>query len=614
MATILEPASSASTISNIQDRAQQSKFWRSCAPPEIGGAQQWKIWTSHLTKQRSARTINNLLNSRISPLRWGLPDDELQGPLAEVITCLEKIATNSKGVSSSALSAAADIVSSWHRDASENPATVGSAVECLAIAHLLPWAASALGESDWWLALDELLGIAKAAEEWPIDCELPPEQSLVQQLLAGELPMTLAHLFPEIKCCHKLREQSGTTVSENIAELTNGQGMVRGPYLDWYAILLASWTRCHSLSQQSKKSSFKKKAKEQLQWAATQALRLSSQNGEPILSTPHSGSLTPDFLAGVLQFAGDRSDVSAAEDTLSKKLTKSIIQKPDNRFPETSDNCEWAGVASMRTEWEKGVPAVTIDYSSPDLRIGVTSGSHQLFSGTWDWETSVDGHLLEPVGSWEEICWFSDEDVDFLELTMELADGGQLDRQVLLARDENFLMLSDYVLTNREGEISHRMQIPLNRDVSFIAERETREGRLAKTSKPLGRILPLALAEWRTDPRFGELAEVDGSMRLAQQRVGRNLACPLLIDLDAGRSKKQCTWRQLTIAQNLEIQPHDVASGFRAQCGKDQWLFYRSLTDTANRSLLGQNLSCECVVARFLAASGEIEELVEIEG
>ena len=46
----------------------------------------------------------------------------------------------------------------------------------------------------------------------------------------------------------------------------------------------------------------------------------------------------------------------AALDTLSKKLTKSIRKKPDYQFPETSDNCEWAGVATMRTEWEKGAP------------------------------------------------------------------------------------------------------------------------------------------------------------------------------------------------------------------------------------------------------------------
>jgi hypothetical protein len=60
--------------------------------------------------------------------------------------------------------------------------------------------------------------------------------------------------------------------------------------------------------------------------------------------------------------------------------------------------------------------------------------------------------------------------------------------------------------------------------------------------------------------------------------------------------------------------PHDVAVGYRAQCGKAQWIFYRSLGPRANRTIIGQNTSSEFFAARFLAPSGKIEELVEIEG
>ena len=52
--------------------------------------------------------------------------------------------------------------------------------------------------------------------------------------------------------------------------------------------------------------------------------------------------------------------------------------------------------------------------------------------------------------------------------------------------------------------------------------------------------------------------------------------------------------------------------GYRVQVGKDQWLMYRSLSMPANRSVLGQNLSNECVVARF-DQDGDVEPLVEIE-
>ena len=149
--------------------------------------------------------------------------------------------------------------------------------------------------------------------------------------------------------------------------------------------------------------------------------------------------------------------------------------------------------------------------------------------------------------------------------------------------------------------------------VEFQPEKETREG-LLSAGKTMARVLPLALPEWRVDCRFGELTAGKVHLQLEQQRPGHNLACPLLIDLKRSRAGKPCTWRQLTVAESLEIQPHDVAVGYRAQCGRDQWLIYRSLAAKANRTLLGQNLSSECLVARFLAPAGEIDELVEIEG
>ena len=203
--------------------------------------------------------------------------------------------------------------------------------------------------------------------------------------------------------------------------------------------------------------------------------------------------------------------------------------------------------------------------------------------------------------------------MDYLELSIELTAGARLERQILLARDELFLLLADNIHGNGPGNISHCMRLPLDNSVSFVPEQETREG-LLTAGKPIGRVLPLALPEWRTDPRFGELTMTEGRLQLEQQRLGENLACPLLVDLRRSRLSKQCTWRQLTVAEALEIQPHDVAVGYRAQCGKQQWLIYRSLTEPANRSLLGQNLSSECLVARFLAPSGEIDELLEIEG
>jgi hypothetical protein len=71
------------------------------------------------------------------------------------------------------------------------------------------------------------------------------------------------------------------------------------------------------------------------------------------------------------------------------------------------------------------------------------------------------------------------------------------------------------------------------------------------------------------------------------------------------------TWRQLTIAENLNIVSRDEAVAYRVQVGIDQWLFYRSIRPAISRTVLGQHLSCEFICGRFLN-DGSIESLVEI--
>ena len=176
-------------------------------------------------------------------------------------------------------------------------------------------------------------------------------------------------------------------------------------------------------------------------------------------------------------------------------------------------------------------------------------------------------------------------------------------------------MLVDHLQHPEAADLQHVWKLPLASGVAFQPDSETRDGLLtAGSASPIARALPLALPEWRIDPRVGELTMADGCLRLAQQTHARAMACPLFIDLKPRRAGKPCTWRQLTVAESLVIQPADVAVGFRIQCGEKQWIIYRSQAPRANRTLLGQNTSSEFFAARFVAKTGGVEDLVEIEG
>jgi len=622
MATTTQPTRKTSPAKSatkpLSDSRKSPSFWCEAAPKGITGADSWSVWVRHLGKRelgkrRSPQPLEKLCPSTSTPLAWGFTLSELSPRTVELLALLDQLCVQrTTGKSRVSEQTIEQVFAGWLEGSHALPQTIDFALECLVVAHALPRIAEAVLPEFWWGLVDALWEITNSASDWRSDAELPPEQGLAQQMLAGELPLTLAYLFPEMRPVSKLRTTAHEALSEGLAELTNGNGLVQGAYLGVQRPLLACWTRCQVQGSQLKKGCWSRKADEIFRWTVTHALGLSSPQGTPLLGMPHQEAWTPDFLRAVLQAGGDKADVSAAKSIFGKRLTANIKAKKKDAVPESSDNCEWAGVAYMRTEWKRKAPVLAIDYSSPDLRLECWVGSQRLLAGTWSWETTLDGKRLEPIGSWDESCWFSDDDVDYLELSMELTGGARLERQILLARDEMFLLLADYVIDTAGGELCHHYRLPLGSDAEFEPEHKTREGFLT-AGKMVARVLPLALPEWRSDPRIGQLTTYNGRLQLEQQCQGKNLACPLLIDLKKSRAKKACTWRQLTIAQSLEIQSPDVAVGYRAQCGKAQWLVYRSLAEPANRTLLGQNLSNECLVARFLAPEGEIDELLEIE-
>mgnify|MGYP007026205428 FL=1 len=180
-----------------------------------------------------------------------------------------------------------------------------------------------------------------------------------------------------------------------------------------------------------------------------------------------------------------------------------------------------------------------------------------------------------------------------------------------MGREDRFLFIADALLGNQSGHIKYKSTLPLVEGIQFQPAKETREGSL-KGGRHLATVLPFAPPEWRLPADGGSLEQTDGGLVLSQEADGFRLFAPLFVDLNPRRSKKPLTWRQLTVAEQLEIVSADEAVGYRVQIGHEQWLFYRSLGLNGNRTLLGQNYSGEFIAARFIG-TGEAEKLIEIE-
>jgi hypothetical protein len=124
-------------------------------------------------------------------------------------------------------------------------------------------------------------------------------------------------------------------------------------------------------------------------------------------------------------------------------------------------------------------------------------------------------------------------------------------------------------------------------------------------------VFPVCLPEWRCE-RGGRLEWIDGQLVLTVPMHGRRLHAAVFVDLEERRQRRPATWRRLTVGQSLAAVPGDVAAGYRVQVGKSQWLIYRSLAPAGNRTVLGQNVTTEFIVARF-RPDGSAEKLLEIE-
>ena len=108
------------------------------------------------------------------------------------------------------------------------------------------------------------------------------------------------------------------------------------------------------------------------------------------------------------------------------------------------------------------------------------------------------------------------------------------------------------------------------------------------------------------------LQQSTNGLELRLETAASKLYAPLFINFHRKRLRSELTWRQLTVAEKLEIQSSATAVGYRVQIGKKQWLFYRSLAAAGNRTVLFQNLSSQFLVGRF-GKTGDVETIIEIE-
>lgn len=611
------------------------RMWHDSAPSslkqdwgKLSPDESWARWRNYLAERKSPPPAAEDILGKADPLDWGLPQlptatDGSDWPEAVAWrTSLDEhlVRSTGKQAASSGVQVEALLAELIHE--LQNPAAgVFSAAEAwraVAAAYRLSAFATLVSSETWWRVAAVLQAIASEAESAAGD-DIVPQQVLVSALLAGELPLVLSVQLPELKPFRRLRSAGKKALGEGLLAATDGEGLVDARLLSAAPTLVSCWTRCRAIGESLKKGCWASNAETQFEWVVRQTLRLTRVDGCPMLTDGGYLSWPAGPIDTALELAGDDDDDAAANHHLGKVLPSNDGDYDQDDLPEPSAESEWSSIALLANGWGKKANRTLVDYSADELKIEIEAQGRTLFSGPWTTVTSLNGKQLSPVDDWEQQCWFSDDDCDFLDLALELSDGAKLERQLFLAKDDGFLLVHDIlhasdksIMQGKTNEWRHSCRLPFASGFRFAPEKETRDGVfLDGKGAPRGTVLPLALAEWRVEPRFGELNATDSHLELVQSAVGDRLSCPLWFDLRPRRSGKPRTWRKLTVAESLEVAPNDKAVAYRVQVGDAQWCLYRSLTPPVNRTFIGQNTSSEMLIGRFLR-SGELDELLEV--
>lgn len=276
-----------------------------------------------------------------------------------------------------------------------------------------------------------------------------------------------------------------------------------------------------------------------------------------------------------------------------------------------------ASCCSMQSDWRHKGCRVAFDFSEPEICLeALGPKGESILGGYWQTQVEVDGQAQLQLDNWEELCWFSDDDIDYLELEAKFGQQAKIQRQIALFREERMLFLADALFVEDSASLRLKSRLPLTEGVQCALASKSTEGFL-KSGSAKCLTMPLFLPEWRRKLSQANsrdaMTEVEQGVELTVENEGKALYAPVLLSLCNSHAKQAFTWRQLTVAQDLRIVNKDEAQAFRVQVGVDQLLIYRNLAKPVRRTTLGMHTLSDFYAGRFDSDTGELDEIIEVE-
>ena len=495
------------------------------------------------------------------------------------------------------------------------------ALACAGWIHALPEVGRSIPPALWLEVLQcALTQVDRAWENGPIDGLFP------WIVWSCEVPLALAKHLSHLGGKDRIVSETLNRIALLLEESTeNPQSFLARGGQDLRA-LLACVMRCRWSADAVGARKWYPPQRKALSKLAIACLALSDAEGRQLLFDRDDTSLDEEFWLMLNQLAGSKKKLQLATAcALPDSIGKAIGEKPpklrkdvtlDVSLPSYSHYWEKNSIATMRRSWRERGCRVAVDFSTDVIWLDVIGNDGQrIMSGDWDVEILRNQEPLQTDVSWQEVCWFTDDDVDYLELECEVEGVCKIQRQVMLMRDEGVVYFADALIAQAAEQWSVKSTWTVPNDMELRSEPKTNEGKLVRTgseNETAALLLPVAMPEWRRSPTHGRIACSESVLSLQCDATAKNLYNPLVVSLRGIANTPAYTWRQLTIAEELIIQPREIAEAYRVQVNRDQWVFYRSLTPCARRTVMGLHLNTEFYAGRFSSQDGLFEPIVEV--
>ncbi len=379
---------------------------------------------------------------------------------------------------------------------------------------------------------------------------------------------------------------------------------------------LASVIRCRALANSLGLRKWYPPQQRALSRLLKHAARWARPDGTQLLAAGHNAPRAQALWEALVKQTRNPKSLQAAMHYAGLNPAGDAKPKRDSfsKTPKLTHYCADAACVVMQSDWRKKGSRFALDFSDSEICIeALAKNGTPLLAGEWTVQVELERQAQLQLDEWGEVCWFSDDDVDYLELEAKFGQHAHVQRQALFFRQDRMLLMADALLCDQVGEWSLGSRIPLAGDARFEPAQKTTEGVIVTACGTRCLTLPLHLPEWRRQATRGGL-DVDEETLISHQRgSGQRLYTATLISLRGAHAKKPFTWRNLTVGEDLRIVGADEALAFRLQIGKKQWAIYRSLARPARRTALGMHTLSEFLAGRFDADDGNFDPLLVVE-